>query len=322
MGKGNKKLEGRTKQERQKIRKQMGPLHSLTVQPRTRARYEKARNRFYDFLTQNRLDIPRSKPQMDSLLCEYLEVLWSSGEGRALASDTVAALQDVTPSLKGHLQGSWRLLKTWAVNEIPNRAPPFPEGVLQALVGYFVFHKDPQMALSLLLGFYCMLRTGEVLGIRNQDVSINASKTNAVISLGYTKGGKRTGAAESVTVTVVEVIRRLHQWKQNTPTGSLLAPSASTWRKQFSEGLAALQLTTWDFRPYSLRRGGATFWFSQHGSLDRILLQGRWMAVRTARTYLNEGLAILAEIKIPKPCYHAFHTVYRNGTRTKLPPWK
>ena len=25
------------------------------------------------------------------------------------------------------------------------------------------------------------------------------------------------------------------------------------------------------FRPYSLRRGGATFWFSRHQSLDRIL---------------------------------------------------
>ena len=38
----------------------------------------------------------------------------------------------------------------------------------------------------------------------------------------------------------------------------------------------ALKLSAFNFRPYSLRRGGATFWFNHHGSMDRLLLQGRW----------------------------------------------
>ena len=70
------------------------------------------------------------------------------------------------------------------------------------------------MALSLLLGFYAMLRTGEWLGIRNRDVTVDSQHRSAVISLGLTKGGKRVGAAETVTVT--EVIRRLAQWKNAT----------------------------------------------------------------------------------------------------------
>lgn len=151
---------------------------------------------------------------MDGLLCDYLEHLWSAGEGKGLASDTLAALQDSSPKLRGAIPGAWRLLKTWHVNEIPCRAPPLPEKVLQSLVGYFLFHRNHGMALSLLLGFYAMLRTGEWLGIRNRDVTVDSQHRSAVISLGLTKGGKRVGAAETVTVT--EVIRRLAQWKNAT----------------------------------------------------------------------------------------------------------
>ena len=177
------------------------------------------------------------------------------------------------------------------------------------------------MALSLLLAFYGMLRTGEVLAIRNKDVLVDRKTHTAVISLGLTKGGKRAGAAESVTVSLYDISRRLLQWKKATPPGSLLVSSVSAWRKDFSDALIALKLESWEFRPYSLRRGGATFWFSRHGSLDRILLQGQWMAARTARTYLNEGLSVLTEINIPKRVLDPFHCVYLNACRHPLPSW-
>lgn len=47
MGKVKKHLEGRTKQVRKTIRKQFGNLKDLTVQPRTRARYDAARTKFF-----------------------------------------------------------------------------------------------------------------------------------------------------------------------------------------------------------------------------------------------------------------------------------
>eukprot|EP00435_Cladocopium_sp_Y103_P045822 s1097_g13.t1 len=167
----------------------MGTLKSLTIQPRTRARYDKAKKRFYQYLDANNLQLPTRLASMDALVCDYLEELWASGEGRALASDTLAGLQDSSPNLRGCLPGAWRLLKAWHVNELPNRAPPIPEKILQTLVGYYIFHSQPGMALSLLLGFYAMLRTGELLGVRNGDVTIDERMSSAVISLGLTKGG-------------------------------------------------------------------------------------------------------------------------------------
>eukprot|EP00438_Fugacium_kawagutii_P010880 Skav219195 [mRNA] locus=scaffold3890:43452:50879:- [translate_table: standard] len=134
MGKVAKHVEGRTERDRAKVRRTLGPLKNLTVQPRTRTRYEAARTRFYRFLEEEHIQLPRRREQLDSLVAEYIEHLWISGKGRALASDTVAGLQDLDPRLKGSLALTWRLLKTWSVNEIPARAPTLPEAALHAMV--------------------------------------------------------------------------------------------------------------------------------------------------------------------------------------------
>ena len=166
MGKKRQVVEGRSREERVTQRKQLGSLRSLAVQPATKKRYEAALSKFFDFLKFEGISLPKKKLALDDLVSEYVEHLWSSGEGRALASDTLAGLQNLDPHLKGSLVGSWRLLKVWNQNEIPNRAPPIPETVLHALVGRALLLDDSRFALSLLLGFYGMLRSGEILGLK------------------------------------------------------------------------------------------------------------------------------------------------------------
>ena len=63
----------------------------------------------------------------------------------------------------------------------------------------------------------------------------------------------------------------------------------------------SLKLESLELRPYSLRRGGATWWFCQHGNLDRVMVLGRWQAQKTARMYLNESRTILAEMRLLHP---------------------
>lgn len=157
-----------------------------------------------------------------------------------------------------------------------------------------------------------MLRTGEVLGLRASHLTCAPHERQVLISLGLTKGGKRQGAAESVILGYEPAVRLVKQWKAVASSTAPLARSPAAWRKLFNEGLQALRLEEFGFRPYSLRRGGATFWFSKHQSLDRILVQGRWHTQKSARVYLNEGLAVLAQMKIPvtsqyvKPYFNIF----------------
>ena len=146
-------LEGRSKEDRKQQRKALGPLKGLTVSSKTNARYKNARERFYDFLHKNQLEIPTRRDQFDALVSEYVEFLWSEGEGRGLAADTIAGLQDLDPKLKGHFQQTWRLMKTWNTQEIPNRAPPLPEQAILAMAGWGFFHGHFNFSVSILLCF-------------------------------------------------------------------------------------------------------------------------------------------------------------------------
>lgn len=324
-GKGNglmpkRHLEGKTKEERVNTRSKLGPLRTLTVQPATRARYDKALQQFFTFLTNQDIPLPKERYRMDAIASDYVEHLWSTGEGRALAADTIAALQDSQPQLRGHLQGTWRLLKTWNTSEIPNRAPPMPVEVLEAMIGHAIFHGRPLFALSLLLGFYGLLRTGEILGLTKQHLAVASRSTAVLVSLGLTKGGKRQGAAESVKVAVEDIIRRTQQWL-STPLAPLnLTDAPHIWRKLFSDTLDSLGFSHLQFRPYSLRRGGATFQFRQEGCFDRLMVHGRWHALKTTRLYINEGMSILAELAVPwSPFSRTLRTQYLSSLQKALP---
>ena len=313
-----KVFEASQPQERAKQRQALGSLRDLTVQPATRRRYDNARTAFFTFLADNELSLPTQKSKLDPLVCDYIEHLWSSGAGRALANDTVAALQDAQPSVRGHLQGAWRLLKTWSVNEIPNRAPPMPEPVLQALAGWAFFKGHFSFGFSLVIGFYTMLRSGEIMSLKSSHIMYSPSERQVLISLGFTKGGKRQGAAESVVLGVELAVHLTQRWKQLARSSTPLVPSVLQWRKLFNEGIDCLGLSDYSFRPYSLRRGGATWWFSKHQNLDRILVQGRWAALKTARIYLNEGLALLAKtaINFKHPRIRSYLQIYFHTAKT------
>ena len=291
-------LEARTPAARAQQRQTLGTLRELTVQPATKMRYNKAVDGFLLYLRENHLELPTKRDKVDPLICDYIEHLWSSGQGRGLANDTLAGLQDADPKLKHQLPGAWRLLKTWHVNEVPNRAPPLPVVVLHAMCGWAWFHGHHGFAVSLLMGFYGMLRTGEILGIRRQDLKADVNHAKILLSRGLTKSGKRMGAAESVILGYDKVVVPLLQWMKLAGSTSPLTYHPGKWRLLFNEALKALHLTDFEFRPYSLRRGGATWWFSRHHSLDKLLVDGRWSAAKTARIYLNEGLSVLAQLKI------------------------
>ena len=310
--KGLKIIKNQTKEERSKQRKKLGTLKSLTVQPKTRDRYNQGLDRFWNFLAQEHIELPRRRDAMDGLVGDYLEYLWGEGEGRATASNFLAALQDYDPKLKNLLPLSWRLMKAWSTNEVPVRAPPLTEPVLRAMVGWAFFYEHYTFGLSLLVGFYGLLRTGELLALQAWQVHMTSGSQPAVLNLGLTKAGKRQGAAESVTISELSVVQLLWKWKAQVSPYEFLTDKPHVWRNLFQTCLDNLQIQEWGFRPYSLRRGGATCLFIKVGSLDRVLLMGRWTAIKTAKIYLNSGLAMLADIQIPTRLLRPFHLTYFN----------
>ena len=73
--------------------------------------------------------------------------------------------------------------------------------------------------------------------------------------------------------------------------------SRSEFRSAFKRLTAFFKLKD-TFRPYSLRRGGATEDFRVHGLMERSLLRGRWGSSFAARQYIQEGLSMLTKLSL------------------------
>jgi hypothetical protein len=97
----------------------------------------------------------------------------------------------------------------------------------------------------------------------------------------------QAGAAESITLTESHVLVHLWAWKHKIPPHIFLILKPHAWRTLFSDYIRKLKLTQWEYRPYSLRRGSATHLFVKTGSLDKVVVAGRWSAVKTARIYIK-----------------------------------
>ena len=121
-------------------------------------------------------------------------------------------------------------MKTGATHETPSRAPPMTEPVLQAMVGWAVAQEHYTFALNLLVAFYGLLRTGELLAIQAWQVHMTSPLQPAVTNLGLTKSDKRQGAAESVTLTEKHVLQHLWAWKRRVAPHTFLTLKPHAWR--------------------------------------------------------------------------------------------
>ena len=54
------------------------------------------------------------------------------------------------------------------------------------------------------------------------------------------------------------------------------------------------------YRPYSFRRGGASWEFKLNGSTDRAFHRGRWVSLNAAKLYLTEALASVGTHLLPE----------------------
>ena len=122
-------LAGRTRAERRKSRAGIR-LKSLSVTPKTRARYESAVGLILPFLEQQQKD-----QTFDAVISEWVELQWVRGESVSTIADCLSGLHFFMPELKGTLRGAWRLFRAWRRVETPSRAPPITAELVKAIIG-------------------------------------------------------------------------------------------------------------------------------------------------------------------------------------------
>lgn len=289
-------IEGNSQEARKMRRQELGPLKSLIIKPATLERYRRAADHFFAHLRRQREPIPQTPEIMDIVLSEYIGELWEEGHSKSLAGDTISGLQHHQPSLKGELKTSWRYLKAWQQAEVPARAPPFSLQTLAIFCGW-AHQQNPHWALALQLGFHALLRTGELLQLQAKDCTVQQDHIH--LFLGQTKTSFRNANVDSVHFRHHQLALLLDAWKNSVrKNGYLVDCSNTAFRTWFARGLRDTSLDHIGYKPYSLRRGGATHVFTESHSYSTVTQQGRWSSQQTVRVYIADSLALLNDLNL------------------------
>ena len=279
-------------------RSAFGSLRDIAVRPKTLSRYVLAVSFFYSWAHDNFPLVGQDWESLDRQLCAWIEHCWQEGENKALPADTVSGVQHLL--MKRHVFfGAWKLIGIWSKQELPARAPPMPLLVLLALSGYANRVKRKDIALMLLIGYHSFLRTTEMLSICVRDFWLDRGTCTGTLCLPVTKSGARSGAPEMVTLDDPELGKRIINFCASLPTSALVCNIGYIeFRAFFAEAMAHLRVEHLLLRPYSIRRGGASFDFLTFGSLERTISRGRWASIKTAKIYINEGWSQLVNLTI------------------------
>jgi len=133
------------------------------------------------------------------------------------------------------------------------------------------------------------------------DFTFNEDGSALIIDLGYTKGGKRRGEKEQVicrdpfALVLFAFLREGHQ-----PDELVFPDGMQAYRYRFKFYLTAMGLGAFPFKPYSLRRGGATYAFTQSHNYHTLMAMGRWANLRTVKIYVDEARLLLANRTLPE----------------------
>ena len=275
-------------------------LKYVGIQNKTLERYEESTRRFFKWLKTNRLPMPNDLNKLDELAGDFVNVLYLDDRPMHWAVDFVCGIKRLYPKCSKVLHITSSYIKNWQRTTRRKRAIPLKKEIILALAAIAILKKKPRFGLILLLGFNGLLRADEMLQLTFGQISILKPDT-LVITFEESKGAKRRNEVESVMIkeaSIVPVVSRIKQGCEDE-----MRVYEGTY-KEFSGDLTALaaqiglkndRLTT-----HGIRRGGATWFFSETASYDRTQEQGRWECSKTAKTYINGAMAEMGAATIPE----------------------
>ena len=176
-----------SKAERAASRANVGLLSDKLLSPSAHKRYSRACNTFFAWMRQHQQHLPADTTAFDNLIVMYIDCAWEEGESKGHIGDLLSALHYFVPSIRGCLNASWRMHSAWSRHELPTRCFPMTQDMASALSGLALHWQWFDMCVGILIGFDCLLRTGELLQLRVADIMINDHLTFATINLPDTK---------------------------------------------------------------------------------------------------------------------------------------
>ena len=237
-----------------------------------------------------------------------------SSKSLRIAKHGVLYAQLCRPGLRHKLQCTWSSLKAWEEQKPSSFRPPLPLALLIAItckarqLGFIsVDHKLTELwwrfSALLQLGFFAMLRPGELLQLKKNDIGLpnclSLGSSCIAVRLVHPKNSRQMGIQQFALLRHPDSVNWM-VWlvSQQTDEGLLWKHGANKFRKTFREVCSRLKLHSCRFSPASLRAGGAT-WRAESTDIGSLRFEGRWSNVRSLEHYVQVARAQQLMISIP-----------------------
>eukprot|EP00435_Cladocopium_sp_Y103_P069901 s206_g34.t1 len=286
------------------------------LQPNTLRAYRQALDRFATFAGQRSLTSIRPS-HLDQLLSEYINEAYQKGEPLTYSGHLLSAVKRFHPQLRLKLPIASQYLRNWTRSHVPQRALPASWELVEAMLAVALCKSEDRLAFLLGISFHAMLRTAEMMALTVSHILIHPAATtiSVVIPTAKTSQGNPQvlQIRDPILVDMAIAISKRHKktaflWKGGTPA----------FRQRFQRLLKTLGFSYNAYLPYSLRRGGATWYYQTTLSLDATMTRGRWACQKTCRIYVDTGTAQLAHLSWSPKQVKAVNQWRLKGARLRL----
>ena len=236
------------------------------------------------------LEVCGQPPLLSDVLRAFGWEVFDAGWPKNDYKDVILAVSDLAPWSRPGLTSAWRVVSRW--NQLEPETPhvPVPLALFRGTCTVLACWGWTRVLTLMWIGFFALLRPGEICGIRGGDCRKPDDGRGLLIRIHQPKrrvGGARQEYAkldeEDLPTVVWLVLSKLKR-------GELLWPSTPQslvvrWRKALGE----LVSHPARFTLGSLRSGGATHLFQRWDEdVTRLQWRGRWRVVTTLAHYIQE----------------------------------
>ena len=236
---------------------------------------------------------------LEEFCYQSYETRWPVGSLRHL----LTALGDRFGWLRGVLSGPWKVLQAIEREEPSVPRSPLPVTWLEAMVVAAISMSWLNMATSLLVSFFALLRPAELYGLAREDVLTEQEHHMGPFLLVRVKQPKsrwRGAKQQYVRLDEPRVVVGLTKLLSRLPVQALIWPMSpsrfATRLKRLSQVVVG---NSFGVLPSSLRTGGATWFFqASEEHLQRLLWRGRWRDARVLGSYIQEVTAAMLNARL------------------------
>jgi len=238
-----------------------------------------------------------SAEALDDLLEQYAQACFNSGRSLHDYKETINAIVDLRPRLRGCLPAAWDSAWEWRARQPGLNRIAMPPGVVRALAVVALHWGWIDLAALILIGFLGMLRPIELLALTVQDATFTTSSRGLellFVFIGSPKTRRLAARRQHVRIDDQLVVPALRRWWPaggGTAGQRLFLGSRLDFNDMFTALLAELGLDTAPgerLTPACLRPGGATWLFQETDSPDLVRFRGRWLSTRMLEIYIQE----------------------------------